>query len=212
MTSISCLDGIAGPLVLDASVVVNLNATGFAARVMEAIPIGVFIPDPVIRELNRGIQMGHNDATDLQALLEKGLVEPLKVPKLAQAEYVALASGSSATSLGDGEAATIAAAFSMGAWAGLDERKARRICSERYRTVNVASTVDVLSHPDVMMALSEDEFSAALLAALKVAHMNVQREHMDWVLSRIDPQRVESCVSLPRSIREIVRTRPSKVG
>ena len=73
MTRISCLEEIDDPLVLDASVVVNLNATGFADRVLDAIPSGVFIPDPVVRELQRGIKMGHKDATDLDALLAQGL-------------------------------------------------------------------------------------------------------------------------------------------
>ena len=43
MTSVSCLEEIDDPLVLDASVVVNLNATGFADRVLDAVPVGVFL-------------------------------------------------------------------------------------------------------------------------------------------------------------------------
>lgn len=201
MTSVSCLEEIDDPLVLDASVVVNLNATGFADRVLDAIPAGVFIPDPVIRELQRGTKMGHSDATDLDALLAQGLADTLKVPVSAQSEYISLVSGSSTSSLGDGEAATIASAFAMRAWAGIDERKARRICSDRYKEVKVASTVDILAHPQVVGALSEDEFSAALLAALEVANMQVHRHHLEWVVERIDPDRIAQCRSLPKSIR-----------
>lgn len=202
MISVSCLEEIDDPIVLDASVVVNLNATGFADRVLDAIPAGVFIPDPVVRELQRGTKMGYSDATDLDALLAQGLADTLKVPVSAQSEYISLVSGSSTSSLGDGEAATIASAFAMRAWAGIDERKARRICSDRYKEVKVASTVDILAHTDVVASLSEDEFSSALLAALEVANMQVQKQHMDWVVRRIDPQRVINCLSLPRAIRE----------
>ena len=212
MTSVSCLTEIGDPLVLDASVVVNLNATGFADHILGAVPTAVFVPVPVVRELKRGMIMGHSDATDLKVLLEEGLVESLHVPTSAQSEYVSMVSGSSASSLGDGEAATIASAFSMSGWAGLDERKARRICRERYRTVRVASTVDILAHPNVTLALSEDELSAALLAALEVAHMQVQKEHMSWVLSKIDPQRIAGCISLPRYIRDNNQINLSSAG
>lgn len=202
MSSISCLQGCQDPLVLDASVVVNLNATGFADRILGAMPQTVFIPDPVVRELKRGALKGHSDATDLQALLEQGLAKTLKVPPRAQSEYVSLVSGAATGSLGDGEAATIASAYAMNGWAGIDERKARRICSERYRELRVASTVDVLAHPAVMDELTEKEHSFGLLAALEVAHMQVQPHHMDWVVSRIDPDRIEHCLSLPRHVRE----------
>lgn len=212
MTSVSCLEEIDDPLVLDASVVVNLNATGFADRVLDAIPAGVFIPDPVVRELQRGTKMGHSDATDLDALLAQGLADTITVPVSAQSDYIALVSGSATSSLGDGEAATIASAFAMRAWAGIDERKARRICSDRYKEVRVASTVDILAHPDVVGSLSDDEFSSALLAALEVANMQVQKQHMEWVVGRIDPDKIATCLSLPRAVRVSSPLKPSKVG
>ena len=212
MSSVSCLTDIDDPLVLDASVVVNLNATGYADRVLDAIPAGVFIPDSVVKELQRGIKMGHSDATDLNELLSQGLADTLKVPTSAQSEYIALVSGSSSSSLGDGEAATIASAYVMRAWAGIDERKARRVCRDRYKSVKVASTLDILAHPDVLASFSEDEFSSALLAALEVANMQVQKEHMEWVLARIDRDRIAGCLSLPKSIRRAYGANSSKLA
>lgn len=209
MTTISCLEEIDAPLVLDTSVVVNLNATGFADRILDAIPAGVFIPDPVVRELQRGTKMGYSDATDLDTLLAQDLINTLKVPVSVQSEYISLVSGSSTSSLGDGEAATIASAFAMRAWAGIDERKARRICRESYKDVRVASTVDILAHPEVVGSLSDDEFSSALLAALEVANMQVQKHHMDWIVAHIDPDRLSGCLSLPRSVRLVCRSKAS---
>lgn len=212
MTMVSCLEEIEDPLVLDASVVVNLNATGFADRVLDAIPAGVFVPEPVVKELERGTKMGHSDATDLDALLAQGLADTLKVPVSAHSEYISLVSGSATNSLGDGEAATIASAFAMRAWAGIDERKARRICFDRYKEIRVASTIDILAHPAVITAMSESEFSAALLAALEVANMQVQKHHIEWVVAQIDPDRIERCLSLPRSVRQAHQTRASKTA
>jgi predicted nucleic acid-binding protein len=212
MTTVSCLEEIDDPLVLDASVVVNLNATGFADRVLDAIPVGVFIPDPVIKELRNGIKKGHTDATDLNELLVKGLVSTLKVPASAQAEYIGLVSGSATSSLGDGEAATIASAFAIGAWASIDERKARKICANRYPNIKVASTVDILSHPNVVSSLTKTELSAAILAALEVAHMQVHKHQIDWVINQLPFDRIENCISLPTSVRRAAIKLGSKVG
>lgn len=212
MTTVSCLEEIDGPLILDASVIVNLNATGFADRVLAAVPAGVLVPYAVIKELKRGIKMGHSDATDLDELLAQGLIETVKVPLSTQSEYIALVSGSATSSLGDGEAATIATALAIGGWAGIDERKARSICRDRYNEVRVASTVDVLAHPHVVRAFSEDEFSAAILATLEVANMQIQKHHMNWIVAQIDPDRVQGCLSLPRSVRQAHQTRVSKTA
>jgi len=201
MNSVSCLTEIKNPLILDASVVVNLNATGFADRILGAIPVDAFVPEPVLSELQRGISMGHSDAIDLEQLIEKGLANTLALPALAQSDYIALVSGSAANSLGDGEAATIVSASVTGSWAAIDERKARKICSDKFREVKVASTLDILTHPNVLSDLSEKEFSFALFAALEVAHMQVQKQHMNWVVARIGADRVSKCLSLPRSVR-----------
>lgn len=202
MISSSCLNEACATLILDTSVVVNLNATGYSERILSSLPINVHIPKPVILELERGILAGHSDATDLRVLLDKGIVRELPIPAAANGEFVALVSGASVTSLGDGEAATIACSYATGAWAAIDERKARRICSERYQTLNLVSTVDILSHAQVVAAFTPDEMSAVLFAALEVAHMHVQPHHMDWVVSHIDDDKLDLCVSLPQSVRE----------
>lgn len=209
-TSVSCLAEIADPLVLDTSVVVNLNATGFADRILSAIPTKTFVPTPVLHELKRGIHMGYSDATDLRELLRQGLVETMNLPRHTESEYISLVSGSAASSLGDGEAATIVSARAHSAWAAIDERKARKICSEHYKELRIASTVDILAHPKVISAMTDFEFSTALLAALEVANMQVQKHHMDWVVAKIDPGRIGNCLSLPRVIREATQIRQSK--
>ena len=201
MDSVSCICDIEKPLVLDTSVVVNLNATGFAEQVLRALPVDVFVPVPVLKELQLGEKKGYSDATDLACLLERGLVEPLEVPERSYSEYIGLVSGSASTSLGDGEAATIVSALATNACAAIDERKARRICATRYKEVNLASSVDILAHPKVIASLSKKEFSAAILAALEVANMQVQKRHIDWVVDHIDPVRLGNCLSLPRAVR-----------
>lgn len=200
-TQFSCLSDQCESLLLDASVVVNLNATGYAGRILRALPSDILVPKPVVVELRNGMLAGHTDAIDLQKLLDDGVAVEFPIPGPVQEDYIGLVSGASAQSLGDGEAATIACAHGTSAWAAIDERKARRICADRYPHIAVASTVDILAHESVMAAFSEQEMSTAILAALEVAHMQVQGHQLDWIISQVSAEKLVNCVSLPRSVR-----------
>lgn len=202
MASKSSLSDACEALLLDASVIVNVNATGYADKILTALPMEVLVPKPVIKELKNGAARGHADATDLDDLLNRKIV--LEAPLLgsAQSEFIALTAGASVSSLGDGEAATIACAHASGAWAAIDERKARRICEERYKPVTIVSTVDILAHGHVVGALTKDEMAKAVFAALEVANMHVHPHQVDWVTSWIDDEFLHLCTSLPRAVRE----------
>lgn len=203
-TQFSCLSDECDSLLLDASVIVNLNATGYADRILNALPQDILVPKPVVSELGEGAKAGHTDAIDLQNLLDTGAAKEFAIPESIQQKYVELVSGSTANSLGDGEAATIACAHGTRSWAAIDERKARRICAERYPHIIIVGTVDILSHDAVVSAFHGQDLSKAVLAALEVAHMQVQPHQMDWVVSQIPAEKLSRCVSLPRSVRERV--------
>ena len=189
-------------LLLDASVVVNLNATGYADRILDALPMSTLVPSAVIRELKRGAAAGHTDAVDLQRLLDAGLAKEFKLPTTAQSEFVSLVSGPTSQSLGDGEAATIASAHTTSAWAAIDERKANKICAERYPHISVVNTIDIISYERVTCTLSKKALSDAILAALEVARMQVQPHQMDWVIAQVAPEKLQFCTSLPHSVRK----------
>lgn len=202
MASISSISDACQSLFLDASVVVNLNATGYADKILSSLPFEVSVPSPVVKELTNGSAKGHTDATDLSNLVAQEIVRELPLLGSAQDEFVALTAGATISSLGDGEAATIACAHASGAWAAIDERKARRICRERYKSVTVVSTVDILAHNSVVQAMTEEEMAKAVFAALEVAHMHVHPNHLEWVTSRISERLLHLCVSLPKTVRE----------
>ena len=192
----NCLAGIKDPLILDTGVVVNLNATGFSDRILRSIPVDVFVSESVVREIKRDISTRKSESNDLEQLIAKGLINILVLPVLAQSEYIALVSGSAVNSLGDGEAATIASAFATGAWAAIDEHKARKICSDHYKDLKLASTLDILTHPNVLSEFSETEYTSALLSALEIAHIQIQEQHMDWVVACIGADRIPRCPGL----------------
>jgi len=102
MTPLPCPFDKCEALLLDASVIVNLNATGYADRILRALPAKILIPRPVVVELRNGAAAGHTDAVDLQDLLNNGVATEFNLPVTAHAEFVGLVSGTSSQSLGDG--------------------------------------------------------------------------------------------------------------
>lgn len=202
MTPISSLSDACQELLLDTSVIINLNATGHAERILAALPVRVLVPGPVIRELEMGAQSGYQDAAGLRTLLDGGIVRELALSDAARSEFITLTAGTAESTLGDGEAATIACAYASSAWAAVDDRKAQRISQERYRTVPVVCTVDMLAHHLVVGAFSQSEMDKAILDALMGANMHVPPHYMDWVVDRIEPSMLHRCMSLPRDVRE----------
>ena len=205
MVAVSRIEGSEEPLVIEASSFVNLSASGFADRILEAVPMEVLMPSPIVRELKQSIKLGYNDALALLPLLEHEVVASIDVPNQAQANYFQLVSGSSMTSVGDGEAATLAISETLKCWAVIDERKTQVIGASRFPNLKFASTVDLISHSSAVGALSDRELINALLAALEVAHMHVEDRHLDWVAQKLGLDLLDSRMTLPSSFRERAR-------
>src|SRR5204862_323894 len=62
-------------LVADASVAINLNATGCAGEILAALPHSVVIVDVVVDELDEGRQKGRRDADQVRQLASERLFE-----------------------------------------------------------------------------------------------------------------------------------------
>lgn len=196
--TVSRLDDHCDLLVLDASVVINLNATGMAERILDAAPFKCSVPKQVKRELDWGAANGHDDARGLERLVSAGLIVVVALSDVEEDVFLELVAGATAQSLGDGEAATLALASSRSAHALIDERKARRIAATRFPAVKCASTVDLLVYKSVQRVLGEQTVREALYAALKNARMRVLPEHADWVCSMIGAEWRSDCPSLSK--------------
>ena len=68
-----------------------------------------------------------------------------KLDDLTESHFEDLVIGQGAATLDDGEAATIAYGVEKGAITLIDERKATRICGERYPRLIVGNSLDLLS-------------------------------------------------------------------
>lgn len=189
------------PLAIDASVTINLSACGMGGQILQVIGRRIIVADVIIEELKNDPPPGRDDAGQLNAWIKEGLVEEIPLASIDDGVFQGLVAGSAAETLDDGEAATIALAIAHSAAAVLDERKAMRICAERYPTAQVGSTTDLLLHARVLAKFGERATGDAIFAALTGARMRVLPHNLKKVLSLLGAERATLCPSLPRSSR-----------
>jgi predicted nucleic acid-binding protein len=188
-------------LVLDTSVAINLIATGCAARILKALPNRAIVVDAVSAELEEGRRYGRPGSHVLNELVSERVIEIVALRDIGLEIFEGLVLGRAAETLDDGEAATIACAIERGGTAIIDERKATRICVERFSDVRLACTVDLLAHPNVAAVLGSKDLSDAVTSALQLARMRVPAQYVQWVVDLIGEKQAVRCTSLPRSRR-----------
>ena len=168
----SCLDERPAPVVADTSVVINLNATGCSEAILGALP-------------NRCVVV----------------YESAQLGDVGTSHFAGLVGGAAADTLDDGEAATIACAIERSTIALIDDRKAIRICAERFPHLAVGCTVDVLAQHHVQAALGR-RLADAVFNALDRGRMRVPERYEQWVVDLIGEERTALCHSLPRRVRQ----------
>ena len=201
LTGLSHLNKPASRLCIDASAIINLNASACAPDILRALPERLVVVDVVVSELEEGRRTGRQDAQMLAALLQAKLIDTDGLNEPDDKLFEALVSGSAAMTLDDGEAATIAYAVGRSLPIVLDDQKARRICQERFARLSVRDSVDFFRHADVQRALGQERLATAVFNALKTARMRVLAEHTSWVTTLIGEANARVCRSLPQRHR-----------
>ena len=115
-------------LVVDASVAINLLGTGRSADLLRILDRKVLIDELALKEVTSDpfTKLPGRDA--MEALVRSGLISPAQLSASAfETLFLGLTGASPPDDLGDGEAATIAQSFDIGAVPVIDERKATRI-------------------------------------------------------------------------------------
>jgi len=194
-------------LVVDASVIISLNATGCAEIILGALPHSAAVVDIVVDEIRGGLRRGRQDAAKLDKLIESKLLHVVELGPRGLLRFESLVVGDAGDTLDDGEAATVAYAEEAGARALIDERKARRLATVRYPAIPIGCTLDLLACDSVGKVLGPADIADAIHNALVGARMRVLHEHLDWVVKLIGDQRAAGCPSLSAFIREQARTR-----
>lgn len=188
-------------LIADASVIINLVASGCAEQLISAIPNRISVVEDIIGELDRGMANGHEEAVVLRHLTDCNFVDVVALSECDLELYEKLVCGSAAATLDDGEAATLAYCVGSNAIPLIDERKATRICRENYPFLKPASSVDVFllaaEHPD----FGNGRVGTALFNALRYGRMRVMQHQLDWVVAQIGEDLATQCTSLPGHVR-----------
>jgi hypothetical protein len=198
MTFSSCLAEEDRQLVLDASVVINLLATGVPAPILRALGIPALVTENVALEVSRDDDNGHSKLALPDELIADGTVSVSRLEGPSLKMFAVLVSGSTVETLGDGEAATLAFAHAAGVSAAIDERKATRIAGSRFPSLRLVTTIDILAHRAVLSELGKDELARATFQALLLARMQVREHQFEWVVDLIGDENVATCSSLRR--------------
>lgn len=169
-------------IVVDASVAINLNASGSASQILRAHPGTFVVTGNVVGELGRCARTGRDDRSLAVALIAAGVLAQVTLQGGALNRFEMLTIGNSADTLDDGEAATIAYAAEVTGVALIDERKARRICAARSPSVPLLSTIDILREETVAKALGRDALRDAVDRALRHARMHVAQADRSWAV------------------------------
>lgn len=193
--------------VADASVWINLAATGCADRILSLYGGALEITQTALSELERGRAKGRQAADEVAALLHVGLMRVVDLDPQDEDLFLSLVAGDAAQTLDDGETATLVHAHRVGTTAFIDERKATSLAAVRFPGLVVASTVDLLFAPVVRGGLGEAVLGDALYGALVDAKMRVAAHHAAEVIACVGPGRAAGCSSLPASVRRALKVR-----
>ena len=168
-------------LVLDASCLLNLYATGRLREIALATGARIEVADYVLE--HEAIYTWQTDSTgareevvpvDLVPLVEEGLIEVVRLEHPDdQATFVSLA-----VLVDDGEAATGALALGRGCSVATDDRKARRVFNDLMPDVPLVSTLELMKLWDDESQIPLDELRAA---------MDAMRDSASYVPSSRDP-------------------------
>jgi predicted nucleic acid-binding protein len=189
------------PLVADASVWINLLASGRAVDVLRVLPKPTIIPSIALGELERGRDKGRSAHAGVTSLIEAGYITVIDLPEEAEGVYLSLVAGRASETLDDGEAATLALSVHLGATALIDERKAICIAASRFPVLTVATTTDLLFSAQVRTVFDAGQLADALFASLMEARMRVPDHLLDEVCACLGSDRTRLCLSLPARAR-----------
>lgn len=211
MTFSSCLTNQDKVIVLDASVIINLLATENAGAILQALEADLVVTGNVVREIDQGAANGRSESKHLAELIDSRVLRAEELAGLSLEHFFDMVSGHTSNSLGDGEAATLAYAYSNRCSAAIDEKKATRIAGERFEAMKLVTTIDILAYESVQALLGHEVLANATLQALRISRMQVRPHQFDWVANLIGEGDLAECASLKRLARRRTESRGTTI-
>lgn len=183
------------PLVLDTSVLINLDSSRFGERIVGALPHDIIVPEIVVSELLGEDVKCNSTHRFVQEIVATSKVSIVALTGSEYRLFGRLVSGK--LSLDDGEAATIAIGFCRGYLPIIDERKGRQEARSCLGGKCPGWSLCLFRHPRVVASLGRRRATEALYFALRDGRMRVHESHCDEVVNLIGAQRALECYSLP---------------
>lgn len=164
-----------GPILLDASAIINLLGCGDIAKVLQALGAPSIIEERTFKEVQRHPVPGFDHASLLEQLQQIGVIKIERMTRAEYQTYLSLVQGPIESRLDDGESAAIALTF-RGYPVILDERKARSVVLKQFPHVRVCSTLRLLATAAKRGGWLLEELQQLVLSARRHARMGVPRD------------------------------------
>jgi len=167
-------------LVLDASAIINLLATGAPERVLSAFGQASVIEENTLKEIIRNPFDSAPAMPYIDKLVSGGLIRIARMNATSYAHYIDLVGGKPRDALGQGESAAIACALEVQGLVVLDDLKARRISAARFPRVEQTTTVGLFRMAAMNGQISDSEIADLLVLARTNARMHVLDADKNW--------------------------------
>ena len=184
------------PLVLDASVVINLLGTGQVKEILNALGHQCIIEVSALKEINRDPITQKPAEEILNQLAAEELLVTTQMEPAEEELFLQLVSGSLEESLDDGEAATIAVGRARDIIIVLDERKGSNIVRARFEKTRLINTLDLFQSKALSSRFSSEEIADLVYSALIYSRMRVPKSYRDWIVDLIGENRARECSSI----------------
>ncbi|NPT57266.1 hypothetical protein GNZ13_22475 [Paraburkholderia sp. 5N] len=143
--------------------------------ILRAIGVACWVEERTAAEVRR-LPGERSESAPLRLLFDDGCLQLCRMSEQAYETYLSLVSGLPAETLDDGESAAIAIAVHGIGSVVLDDKKARRILSERFTESRCGSSLSFLLAAATRANWSAQDLRAAITAARNVARMAIVPE------------------------------------
>jgi predicted nucleic acid-binding protein len=177
-----------GPIVLDASAIINLLGCGDMQGVLVALGAVAVVEERTLKEVRRHPVKGLALEPVLDALRLAGTLEVARMTGLEYETYLLLVQGSLARRLDDGESAAIALT-ARGLPVVLDENKARDIVRQKFPAVRFGSTLSVMFAAATRAGWPVERVQQLVISAQRHARMGVPRDErklLERLMDRVE--------------------------
>jgi len=169
-------------LITDASVLINLVASGAAGDVLTGCGMEFKVCPDVIREVRilRDRETGEEHAIDLEPLFADGMLE--RIEPQTDSEFELLIDYAALLGAGDGEAMCFALAESRGHSIAIDDERAIRRAKKRNPNFETLGTLEILILWQERNGVADERMGQLLQAIFRFARFRPAASHpnYDW--------------------------------